>query len=980
MNISSQNEARRELLSVERQVVQINQELARNRQLALSADDAQKESLRTQSQKLAAERGVLRASQQGTRLRLRGLREEERALKQNTRQARLLGRSFAELGTAVGALAIGALTAELAQFTRNTVQASIQIDSLTRGLAALTGSTITAQRELLNIQELSDLPGLRFRQAADGAVALRAIGVEAETTTRILTELANAAAFTGTGGEFERGLLGFRQLIQRGRLSQEELNQLTENIGLASRVIRDEFGTVLAEDIQAQLDAAGQTVDDFVSRVLTGFERLERFPLDAPSVKLKNLSNSFFEFQAALGDRFLPIIARGAEFLTRFFDGFREYLNQINSVEEATQRYTASLMDLNTQLLNTESFTVRNQAIMTNIDLVREHIDVLERFAEAEGRRRGRITFSQRGIRDTSTLISEETLARIATTNEELENLRGVLEGSALSIDFFEGRAADLTDRISAQETTVAGLTREQRLLAIAGDTTSEAYQRLGRETAAAETTLSALRSEQERYNAIVGIAIANAGRLALATQLYTASQEQATQANENLFISVARANEQLRAARETIRSATGQDQGAAGLEAARTAINEQARIESELARERITNEEELAAELYSIEIDRQNALESATRSFNERQLRLSADRWEREVAIAQVSLDAINSRVQQAGSELASQLGSVNTVAQRRVLLDAINQWQDLGLSIDEVRERANALIPVLNSIPPAFNAVDAAQGRFLETLELQNDRVNRNRDSIFLLTQTARAYIQTLREAREDETFRLLLPERDADQREQDYFDRLQGQGGRTLGDVQREAGEEGNRFVNESRQRQEESLTQSLNRQDRLYVRFYQRIGGLASSALVDQLNIQNSFAESLLSEFANIFVRITALKLQEKLFDDNLTQAKILNQRRIQAEILNTQTVSQAGLGGGGAGALGGLGTLGLVGAGVGILGLIASLLGGGGASDVNRRVLNAERTSQNTTVVLRPSSEFARGEHYVTDSLLADGRA
>ena len=113
---------------------------------------------------------------------------------------------------------------------------------------------------------------------------MRAIGVEAETTTRILTELGNAAAFSGGQGEFERGLLGFRQLIQRGRLSQEELNQLTENIGLASRVLREEFGSVLAEDIQASLDAAGQTIDDFVERTISGFERLERFPLDAPSV------------------------------------------------------------------------------------------------------------------------------------------------------------------------------------------------------------------------------------------------------------------------------------------------------------------------------------------------------------------------------------------------------------------------------------------------------------------------------------------------------------------------------------------------------------------------------------------------------------------------------------------------------------------------------------------------------------------------
>ena len=259
-------------------------------------------------------------------------------------------RSLGGLRGVVTGLGIGIAANEVLQFGSASVRASVQIDSATRALGVLLGSAAEAETQIRAIQDLADEPGLRFRQAVDGTVALRAIGTEAETTTRILRELANAAAFSGGEGEFERGLLGFRQIIQRGRLSQEELNQLTENIGLASRVLQDEFGTVLAEDIQAQLDETGQSIDDFVERVLQGFERLERFPLDAPSVKLKNLSNSAFELSAAIGDRFLPILASGAEGLTRFFDNLTEFISGTNAATESVENFTTAIVEADTAI------------------------------------------------------------------------------------------------------------------------------------------------------------------------------------------------------------------------------------------------------------------------------------------------------------------------------------------------------------------------------------------------------------------------------------------------------------------------------------------------------------------------------------------------------------------------------------------------------------------------------------------------------
>ena len=532
----------REVLDLRSTTQQLNRTNAELRQGLVTADAAERKRI----QSFISANNVSKALIQ-TDIQRAGIQKQNISLlEREAREAARLGQSFdgatrgsglfretlSSLGGTLGALGIDSAIFQITRFATESARASIEIDSNTRALAVLTGSAAEAERSIREIQELADEPGLRFRQAVAGTVALRAIGTEAETTTRILKELANAAAFSGGEGEFERGLLGFRQLIQRGRLSQEELNQLTENIGLASRVIKEEFGTVLAEDIQAQLNATGMSIDDFVERVLTGFERLERFPLDAPSVKLKNLGNSFFEFQAAVGDKFLPTLASGAEGLTRFFDGFTNYLNQVNSSAEATEQFNSALTDLNSQLANTQPLETQNQAIENYISLVENQIEVLERFALLRGETRGRQTFALRGV-DATTLIREEDVAAILELQGELENLQGVLTGSALAIDHFQGQADDLSASIQVQQREISRLTQEHRELAISGDTSSTGYRNLNDDIIQANQVLQALRSEFNRYNSIVGIAEQNAEKLSLSTQLLTANQKAAAAATD---------------------------------------------------------------------------------------------------------------------------------------------------------------------------------------------------------------------------------------------------------------------------------------------------------------------------------------------------------------------------------------------------------------------------------------------------------------
>ena len=219
---------------------------------------------------------------------------------------------------------------------------------------------------------------------------------------------------------------------------------------MASKAIKEEFGTVLAEEIQDELDRTGQTIDDFVERTLTAFEKLERFPLDAPSVKLKNLSNSFFELQAAIGDRFLPIVASGAEGLTRFFDVMAEGIR-------GTKDFTETLAELNAEITNTSGQIELKAAIDSGVESLEAFIRQSER-----GIKNNSVFF---GAREDAILIGQINKARVALEqyqgvqekNIETEaQLRTELELQNAELARIQGLQTDRNDLIAEQGASAA--------------------------------------------------------------------------------------------------------------------------------------------------------------------------------------------------------------------------------------------------------------------------------------------------------------------------------------------------------------------------------------------------------------------------------------------------------------------------------------------------------------------------------------------
>ena len=279
---------------------EVERGLAAEKRAAREREQLIQKEIRAAKEKLNAERRVLKDA---ITYRKTLIREEEKARKQTER----LSKSTRGFGNSLSFVKanVAALTAELTifagiDFARNIIDASVRMEGYRETLKALVGDTEKAERQLSQVLKLAREPGLTADAALQEFVQLTSIDIPLEKTTRLLREFGNALAIAGQT-DLSPALLGLRQIYQRSKLSQEEMNQLTERLGLVSRVLKEEFGSAMAEDIQAALDAAGENIDDFTDRFIAGLEKLPRAPVDTLQRGFDRLAGASFELRAAPG-------------------------------------------------------------------------------------------------------------------------------------------------------------------------------------------------------------------------------------------------------------------------------------------------------------------------------------------------------------------------------------------------------------------------------------------------------------------------------------------------------------------------------------------------------------------------------------------------------------------------------------------------------------------------------------------------------
>lgn len=130
-----------------------------------------------------------------------------------------------------------------------------------------------ARKEIEALRKAAQAPGLDFEQAVKGSVRLQNVGYKAEEAREILVQLANAVAMGGgSAQELDSVTRQFAQMISKGRVLQEDVTILMENMPGLAKAMEQAFGTKSVERIREM----GISAEDFVKGVTKQLSTLPR--------------------------------------------------------------------------------------------------------------------------------------------------------------------------------------------------------------------------------------------------------------------------------------------------------------------------------------------------------------------------------------------------------------------------------------------------------------------------------------------------------------------------------------------------------------------------------------------------------------------------------------------------------------------------------------------------------------------------------
>jgi tape measure domain-containing protein len=195
-----------------------------------------------------------------------------------------------------------ALTAPLGGLGGAAIVAAGEFERLRLGLEATmtdAGYSIQqAREELEKLREVAKAPGIDFEQAVQGSLRLQSVGLSAEQARETIAQFANGvAAAGGTAQNLEGVTRQISQIISKGKIFNEDLIVLKENMPSVSKALVTAFGTADAEGLQKLNISA----EELVMRLT---EELAKAPRVAGGIAnaIQNAQVAVKEAAAKIGD------------------------------------------------------------------------------------------------------------------------------------------------------------------------------------------------------------------------------------------------------------------------------------------------------------------------------------------------------------------------------------------------------------------------------------------------------------------------------------------------------------------------------------------------------------------------------------------------------------------------------------------------------------------------------------------------------
>lgn len=114
---------------------------------------------------------------------------------------------------------------------KSVIGGEISFENIVRGLSTTTEKSETLREELTNLIETAKLPGLGYREAIQGAAALKTMGINAAEARDTLTAFGNALANAGRGkADLDAVVMALQQMKSSESVDMENLKEIARRV------------------------------------------------------------------------------------------------------------------------------------------------------------------------------------------------------------------------------------------------------------------------------------------------------------------------------------------------------------------------------------------------------------------------------------------------------------------------------------------------------------------------------------------------------------------------------------------------------------------------------------------------------------------------------------------------------------------------------------------------------------------------------
>jgi tape measure domain-containing protein len=267
----------------------------------------------------------------------RRVRSHQRQMRGYTRVLRNAKLQAVQLNASLGSIPAAGLAGAAAGFgllAKSVFTASRRMDAFMNSMIASTGSIGAAKKEVEKIKTLSDRLGINFIATADAykkfSIAAKETGMELQTSDRVFSSVATAAAAMGLSSENTRlTLKALEQMLSKANVQAEELRgQLGEHLPGAFPMAAKAMGLTTAE-MSKMLEQGKILAVDLLPKLATVLQ--DKF--ESVAVRASKQAGAAFERMTNEWNYFLVAIGNTGVF-DAMADGIRTFTGYIKDLRE----------------------------------------------------------------------------------------------------------------------------------------------------------------------------------------------------------------------------------------------------------------------------------------------------------------------------------------------------------------------------------------------------------------------------------------------------------------------------------------------------------------------------------------------------------------------------------------------------------------------------------------------------------------------